>query len=129
VVPGVGGQAGQIDVARNLILEMVESTQNEPGALMYEGSISDDETAIHSNDRYADSDAVLEHLSTFGERFAERFLAALNPTRIVVYGRPTDRAREGARRLRSALHETPRRIHALGPPDHSAGIDVTNVTR
>ena len=49
---------GQIDVVRNLILEMVESTQNEPGALMYEWSISDDESTIHSYDRYADSDAV-----------------------------------------------------------------------
>jgi len=85
---------GQIDVVRALILEMVESTQNEPGALMYEWSISDDESTIHSYDRYADSDAVLEHLSTFGEKFAERFLAAVDPTRVVVYGSPTDQARE-----------------------------------
>ena len=58
---------GQIDVVRTLIPEMVDSTQNEPGALMYEWSISDDESAIHSYERYADSEAVLEHLSTFGE--------------------------------------------------------------
>jgi len=85
---------GQIDVVRALILEMVESTQNEPGALMYEWSISDDESTIHSYDRYADSDAVLEHLSTFGEKFGERLLGAVDPTRWVVYGGPTDRARE-----------------------------------
>ena len=35
---------GQIDVGRTLIPEMVDSTQNEPGALMYEWSISDDES-------------------------------------------------------------------------------------
>lgn len=95
MVPGAGGQAGpQIDAVRTLIPEMVESTQNEPGALIYEWSISDDESAIHSYDRYADSEAVLEHLSSFGERFAERLLAAVDPTRFVVYGSPTDGARE-----------------------------------
>ena len=85
---------GQVDVVRTLIPEMVESTQNEPGALMYEWSISDDESVIHSHDRYADSEAALEHLSAFGEQFAERLLAAVDPTSFVVYGNPTAPARE-----------------------------------
>jgi quinol monooxygenase YgiN len=85
---------GQVDVVRSLIPEMVDSTRSEPGALIYEWSISDDESVVHSNDRYADSEAVLEHLSAFGEKFAERLLAAGDPTRFVVYGSPTDRARE-----------------------------------
>jgi quinol monooxygenase YgiN len=85
---------GQSDVVRSLIPEMVDSTRNEPGALMYEWSISDEESVIHSNDRYADSEAALEHLSRFGEKFADRLLAAADPTRFVVYGNPTDRARE-----------------------------------
>ena len=38
---------GQIDVVRSVIPEMVESTQNEPGALTYEWSISDEESVIH----------------------------------------------------------------------------------
>ena len=86
---------GQLDVVRVLIPEMVDSTQtNEPGALMYEWSISEDETVIHSSERYADSQAVQEHLSAFGEKFGERLLAAVDPTRFVVYGSPTDQARE-----------------------------------
>jgi quinol monooxygenase YgiN len=85
---------GQVDVVRALIPEMVDSTENEPGALIYEWSISDEESVIHSYERYADSEAVLEHLSTFGQKFAERLLAAVDPTRFVVYGSPTDRARE-----------------------------------
>lgn len=85
---------GQIDVVRSLIPEMVESTRNEPGALTYEWSISDDESVIHSHERYADSEAVLAHLTAFGERFAERLLPAVDPTRFVVYGTPTDRATE-----------------------------------
>jgi hypothetical protein len=46
-------------------------TSCEPGALMYEWSVSDDESAT-----------------------TERFLATVSPTRVVVYGSPTDRARE-----------------------------------
>jgi hypothetical protein len=37
---------------------------------------------------------VLAHLSTFGEKFGERLLSAVDPARWVVYGDPTDRARE-----------------------------------
>ena len=39
---------GQVDVVRALIPEMVDSTENEPGALIYEWSISDEESVIHS---------------------------------------------------------------------------------
>lgn len=85
---------GQIDDVRALIREMAESAQTEPGALNYEWSISGDEGVIHSYERYADSGAVLAHLSAFGEKFAERLLAAVDPTRFVVYGDPTDQAKE-----------------------------------
>ncbi|HEU5211184.1 MAG TPA: antibiotic biosynthesis monooxygenase [Gaiellaceae bacterium] len=86
----------QIDVVRTLIPEMVDSTRNEPGALVYEWSIGDDETAIRSYKRYANSEAVLAHLSAFGEKFAERLLAAIDPTRFVVYGAPTARCKTQA---------------------------------
>ncbi|HEV8105418.1 MAG TPA: hypothetical protein VGP69_16920 [Gaiellaceae bacterium] len=55
--------------------------------------MSHDESVIHSYEQYADSGAVLAHLSTFGETFAERFLAAVDPTRFVVYGDPSDQAK------------------------------------
>ena len=93
---------GQTEAARTVIAEMVDSTQNEPGALAYEWSISADESAIHSYERYADSEAVLAHLATFGENFAERLLAAVDPTRFVVYGaRRTRRDRRSMRSERS----------------------------
>lgn len=72
---------------------MVESTLTEPGALNYEWSMSHDESVIHWYEQCADSGAVLAHLSTFGETFAERFLAAVDPTRFVVYGDPSDQAK------------------------------------
>ena len=35
----------------------------------------------------------MTHLASFGEKFAERFLAILEPTRLVVYGNPSSEAR------------------------------------
>jgi len=84
-----------IDNFRALMDEMVESTQAEPGTLIYEWSISDDSTVCHLYERYADSAAAMTHSGTFGEKFAERFLVAATPTRLVVYGSPTDEVIQG----------------------------------
>jgi hypothetical protein len=35
----------------------------------------------------------MTHLGSFGQNFAERFLAAADPTRFVVYGNPNDEVR------------------------------------
>jgi hypothetical protein len=44
-------------------------------------------------ERNADSAAGLAHLATFGEAFAQRFLSLMTPTRVTVFGAPTDEAR------------------------------------
>ena len=86
-------QPGALDTFKALMHEMVEATQaNEPNAQSYEWFISEDDTSCHLYERYANSAAVMAHLATFGEKFAERFLAAAQPTRLVVYGDPTDEA-------------------------------------
>ena len=78
-----------------LIEEMVASTQeNEPGTLDYQWSTSADGTVCHIFERYSDSDAVMAHLGTFGERFAARFMEILAPTRFVVYGSPSQEVKE-----------------------------------
>ena len=74
--------------------DMVAATRNEPKTLNYEWSRSEDGTTYHIYERYADSDAVLSHLQGFGENFAERFLAAITPTRFTVYGNPNEAARD-----------------------------------
>lgn len=49
----------------------------------------------HIWERYADSAAAaMTHLGHFGDKFAERFFAALEPTRFVVYGNPSEEVRE-----------------------------------
>jgi quinol monooxygenase YgiN len=86
---------GQLESFRALMAEMVESTQAEPGALIYEWSISDEASVIHLYERFADSAATLTHLAAFGEKFALQFLAAVDPTRLVVYGTPSDEVKGG----------------------------------
>jgi quinol monooxygenase YgiN len=85
---------GELESFKALMAEMVESTQGEAGVLIYEWSISDDGSAIHIAERFADSAAVVAHLTGFAERFAQRFLAAVDPTGLVVYGAPNDEAKE-----------------------------------
>lgn len=88
-------QAGRGDDFRALMAEMVGATQaNEAGALNYEWSTSADGKLCHIYERYSDSAAVLTHLSTFGKRFASRFLGILKPIRFVVYGSPNAEVRD-----------------------------------
>jgi quinol monooxygenase YgiN len=88
-------KSGKLESFRALMEEMVTSTRQEPGALAYEWFVSEDGTAVHIYERYASSAAVLEHLQNFGQKFAERFFAAVDATRFTVYGTPSDAAKAG----------------------------------
>lgn len=85
---------GQLEAFKALVREMVESTRPEPGTLSYEWFISDDGAVVHIYERYADSEALLTHLNGFFEKFADRFGAAVDFKRFVVYGEPSDEVRE-----------------------------------
>ncbi|TIW61021.1 MAG: antibiotic biosynthesis monooxygenase [Mesorhizobium sp.] len=89
----VAVKPGELDNFRGLIKEMIESTRSESGTLMYEWSISEDGSVVHGYERFTDSEAAVAHLSAFAEKFAKRFLAAVDPTRLSVYGTPSDDAR------------------------------------
>src|SRR5689334_10738520 len=79
---------------RALMAEMSEATErDEPGTLDYEWHLSDDGPRLHLFERYADADAAMTHLGTFGERYMRRFFAVLAPERMTVYGAPDDRVR------------------------------------
>ncbi|HLF39926.1 MAG TPA: antibiotic biosynthesis monooxygenase family protein [Acidimicrobiia bacterium] len=86
---------GKLDEFRTLMEEMVGSTKGEPGALIYEWFIGDDNRTVHIYERYADSSAVLAHLGNFGAKFAPQFLGAIRPTRFTVFGSPSDDAKAG----------------------------------
>ena len=89
----VNVKAGHLDSFRGLMDEMVASTREEPGAVIYEWFISDDEGAVHIYERYADSDATMVHLGGFAEKFAERFFSMVDPTGFYAYGSPSDACR------------------------------------
>ena len=81
---------GQLGDARELMPEMVESTRGEPGTLGYEWFLDADGTVCHVYERYADSDAAMVHLGTFGAKFAERTFQCFEVTALYVYGEPSD---------------------------------------
>lgn len=84
---------GRLDDFRSLMREMVESTEEEPGALAYEWFIDVEGSTCHIIERYADSGAAMVHLGNFGSKFADRFLACVQPTALSVYGDPSDELR------------------------------------
>jgi quinol monooxygenase YgiN len=73
---------GEFDNLKALMKEMVEATQaNEPDTLNYEWAITEDSKSCHLYERYADSAAAMTHMKAFGEKFAERFMGAVEITR------------------------------------------------
>jgi quinol monooxygenase YgiN len=85
---------GELGTFKTLMDEMVEGTSAEPTSLNYEWHISGDEGTVHIYEKYADSDAMISHVSGFLEKWAARFLACVDVTRFVVYGSPNDAARK-----------------------------------
>ena len=85
---------GALDAFKELMEEMVAGTSEEPETLGYEWYISADGNTIHIFEKYADSDAMVAHVSGFLEKWAGRFLECVDPTRFVVYGDPSAAARE-----------------------------------
>ena len=60
----------------------------EPGQQIFEWFV--DGHDVHIYERYQDSAAALAHVQRFVEHFAARFLDLCTPTRMSVYGQPTD---------------------------------------
>ncbi len=85
---------GELDNLKALIKEMVESSRAEPGTLNYQWCISDDNTTVHNFDRYSDSAAAKTHLDGFLANYAGRYMAAVDTTRLTVYGAPSDEVKE-----------------------------------
>ncbi len=85
---------GELDTFRALMEEMVEGTSAEPQTLSYEWYLSDDQSTVHLYEKYADSDAMIAHVSGFVEKWAGRFMGCLDVTRFTVYGDPSAAARE-----------------------------------
>jgi len=64
----------------------------EPGQTIMEWFIDDYD--VHIYERYVDSAAAVSHVQRFVANFAERFLSLCTPTRMSVYGEPSDELKE-----------------------------------
>jgi quinol monooxygenase YgiN len=85
----------EIRDARNfeaVMTQMIAATKNEKGTVAYEWHISENSTACALYERYESDEAVMAHLASF-ESFAERFLAACQPSSFVVFGDPSEDVR------------------------------------
>jgi quinol monooxygenase YgiN len=88
----------------------------EPGQQIYEWFV--DGQDVHIYERYQDSAAALAHVQRFVENFASRILSLCSPTRMSVYGEPSDE-------LKVALTDfSPRYLKPLA--GYARGDRVTN---
>lgn len=85
---------GRLDSFKQLMDEMVAGTSTEPETLNYEWYISGDGETVHIFEKYANSDAMIVHVNGFMEKWAARFMESVNPTRFIVYGDPSEAARQ-----------------------------------
>jgi len=85
---------GKLDAFKELMAEMVETARGDaPDMLNYEWFLSDDGAHCQVYERYKSSAVAMAHLTTYRRSFAERFLEAVTPTRMFVYGDPDDAVR------------------------------------
>jgi quinol monooxygenase YgiN len=71
-----------------LVPEMLAETQkSEPGSRAYQVFVNDGTISVY--ERYDDSDAALQHMKNFGEKFADRFMALVTPVRFTLLGTPS----------------------------------------
>ena len=81
---------GKQSELKELIREMANASRDgEPGTLIYEWTIGDDDETAAVHERYVDSSAALLHLASFNENFADRLMALVEPTGMTVYGSPS----------------------------------------
>lgn len=86
-------QPGRFPEFRSLVAQIVADSAREPGTLAYQYSVSADENTVHIYERYRDSDAFVQHVERTFSIYAERFLALVAVTSLVVYGNPDATAR------------------------------------
>ena len=93
-------KSGEYDNFEKLMNEMVMATQaDEPGALNYEWSVSEDKQTCHILERFESSDAALIHMGNFGSKFAARFMEVLAPKSMTVYGDPSEAVLKAVSRM------------------------------
>lgn len=89
----VSVREGRLDDARALMEELVESTREEPGTLVYEWFLGADGTVCEIYERYADSEAAIVHTRTFDATYAKRFDGCFKMGSFALCGEPSGELR------------------------------------
>jgi len=84
---------GRFDAFAGIAQEMILRTQREPGALGYDWCLSSDRRRCRILETYADSNAVLAHLTgPVVQEFVPKLLETSSLSRFEVYGNPGPKA-------------------------------------
>lgn len=96
---------GQRNAFDTVMKDLIRGSQKEEGTLNYEWTLGDDQATVHVYERYRDANAATAHLGTWGAH-ADRFLAAADITRFVVFSALTPALKEAVAGL-SPVYMTP----------------------
>jgi quinol monooxygenase YgiN len=83
---------GRLEAFLALTDSQLEATRHEPGTLVSERFVSDDDAVVHIYERYADSAAVLAHINRFESGYQEQFYSLVDHVGFTVYGAPSREA-------------------------------------
>jgi quinol monooxygenase YgiN len=78
---------GDFPAFKALVAQIVVATKEEPGTLVYEYSVNEEQSVAHILERYM-VESVVSHVDTTFAPFGQRFLELCTITRLVVYGTP-----------------------------------------
>ena len=84
---------GKLDDFLAVAHDLFRTMDGEAGTLGYGYYLSDDKTVCHIHEHYRDSEGLKSHAEYFGKVFAERFMAACTPTKLILYGTPNAEAK------------------------------------
>jgi quinol monooxygenase YgiN len=87
---------------QELVPEMVASTRDEAGARAYQVFENGDTVCVY--ERYADSDAAMNHMAIFGEKFGARFMELVSPGRFTVLGSPSQQLVDALTPIGAVVH-------------------------
>lgn len=76
---------GKLENFKAAISPLIDATRREPGNLAYDFSMNDDGSQIQIFERYANSAAIVSHVTEVFALYADDFSAGVDITRFTVY--------------------------------------------
>ena len=98
---------GQLENVKSINKELVSATlENELMTLSYDWSVSEDGKNCYFFEWYDNSEAVMIHTTTFGEKFAERLLGMIEIQSFEVFGNPNAEAKKELSGFGASFHQS-----------------------